>query len=134
MTTISFNFLPGVGPLTLLLIVGLAFFVEKHHTARWTVIANSIILISTFGLNDGKFSIYVAISIVAAIIAFLTYINESHMWTILHKFFHIFYGSKTLLAVLIAAMSNILWFSPIFALVIWWTAIKYFDHPSPIEI
>ena len=43
------GFLPGMGPIALLLLAVLAFFVEKNYTNRWTVVVNCVIILTAFG-------------------------------------------------------------------------------------
>jgi len=126
----------SLGPLGLLLLAGIAFFVEKHHTTRWTVAADSVILLSIFGTNNifGKepLNLYLFFSVIAAIFAVFSYINNSSLTTNMHKIFYYVYGSKTVLGIVLALMLNIVQYAVIPIIAVWVIAIKYFNHPAPL--
>lgn len=129
------NFIPGLEIPALLLLAGMAFFVEKHYTARWTVAANGVILVTSFGiitLFDGSlFSWYLIGSVVASIITVISYVKDIGLFEGLYKILHLFYSSKTILGVVIAAMFGILSLVFIPILIIWGIAIYYFGHSIP---
>ncbi len=124
---------PNIDILVLLLLAGLAFFVEKYYVQRWTVAANAIILWSTFGAYlsniNGYLAIWIVISIVAAAVAVATYIYQITLP--IHDFFFIFYSSKTVLGVLLATAIGFLEFALIFIIAIWAISIHFFNHPIP---
>src|SRR3989338_2507731 len=120
--------IPNVDILILLLLAGLGFVVEKHYIQRWTVAANAVILWSTFGaylfIIDGILAAWVVISAVAAIVAVASYIYEFALP--FHQLFHIFYSSKTVLGVLLAAAIGFLEIAPLFIIAIWGVSVYYF--------
>ncbi len=129
------NFLPGIEIPALLLLAGMAFFVEKQYTARWTVAANGVILLTTFGIGslfvNDIFSWYLIGGAVASIITVVSYIKGISLFEEIHIIFHLLYSSKTVLGVVIAAMLNILSIAIIPIAIIWAIAIHYFGHPLP---
>ena len=128
--------LPGIGILGILLLTYLAFAQEKHYSQRGTVVANAVIIwvsgLVVAGMPD-IFMYWAYGSIIAAIIAGLSYFYKVSLFTELHKLFYYLYSSKTVLAVIIAAIVGFLELSIPLAVVVWYTGIRYFGHSHPFR-
>lgn len=120
----------------IILLAGLAFLVEKHHTPRWTIAANAIILINVFGFNaifgTNFFSLYLLCSIIAAIISIISYVHRTPLQN-MYPLLHVLYSSKTVLGLIIASGINYLSYAIIPISAIWFIAIYYFKHNIPFN-
>jgi len=126
-----------VDPLVIMVVLGLAFGVEKYYTQRWTIIANMTIIWSTLGLSvffmEQWFVIWAVGFIVASLIAVLSYLYKDSMPGFFYDISHALYSSKTVLGVLIAGIFGIGSLIPTAFIVgiIWAIAVYFFRHNIP---
>lgn len=127
--------LESLGFLGILLLACLAFIVEKNYTQRWTVVANAFIIITIFGINifttEPIISIWIIGSIIAAIVAALSYIYTKSLPRFIHEIFFLFYSSKTVLGIVLAMTLGHLFLIIIFIPLIWYISCRYLGHRFP---
>jgi hypothetical protein len=128
----------SVDPLTLMLVAGLAFGVEKFYTCRWTIVANMVIIWTTIGLGVFEMGIWFivwAIGLVAASgISIASYFLKDSLPGFFYDITHALYSSKTVLGMLIAATLGAIYsfeLAVILILIIWAVAVLIFRHKVP---